>query len=575
MGVRAQDHRQSKAGKADRLLKQLGTSDLNIIHRTGTRRASRKNQSFSPMLTSSVCRILPAAVVAFSLVSTAVAQLSSHPQLSNQDSFEAMRTNQGEAMRAPRMFDLWPTYGHGDSPYWVRLPESVRFPPLPPGLGDPFTESTFAGAISFAGAEVAREIFYGPYTTLALRKQASAKLKARVEAYRASRRTLVQELTTKWGELRPKDQAARSAAWTEIARQQEGRLQALEAEAEAIRSEIAGVDANYRFFRFHPAGRIGAEISGVQANWLMKALYHYPGLSYEQRQLLPEVAYATMVYGENDVQQGREGEPTAPREPRAGMELYLFPATARIRLPARVPPSLQAKVDEFVRGKEALKVELRTAVLREQEMWGFRRAERLATLASQHAPRFAALEKQAEEIRIEIAQRGLSEVVEPSDLPADLTERVGEFTTRKAAVQRELAARLRQFRSEHGPGRFAVERQPDRLVIVDQQPDRGTVPGLAEFNASLVSRYAALARETEELKRDIQDYSRANPKVAAKSVDQVATQFAKAYASRENRERYRMYQWAVLEPGLSPAQRRLLFQAAVEALDQEGWLPRP
>ena len=51
------------------------------------------------------------------------------------------------------------------------------------------------------------------------------------------------------------------------------------------------------------------------------------------------------------------------------------------------------------------------------------------------------------------------------------------------------------------------------------------------------------------------------------TIEQLLKEFAYAFQKQEAWELYREYEIAVLEPGLSPAQRELLFGAAIEKLD--------
>lgn len=51
-----------------------------------------------------------------------------------------------------------------------------------------------------------------------------------------------------------------------------------------------------------------------------------------------------------------------------------------------------------------------------------------------------------------------------------------------------------------------------------------------------------------------------------RTVDELLQQFSSAQKQRENWNKYWLYRQAVLEPGLSDGQRRLLFSAAVESI---------
>jgi hypothetical protein len=294
---------------------------------------------------------------------------------------------------------------------------------------------------------------------------------------------------------------------------------------------------------------------------LFEAAYYFAGLSLDQRLLLTEIAY--------------EGHPLSLAPPKnepaaAGNTIYFFPATARIRLPADLPPLLGAKIRAFLAEKEALKKELGDAALWADYFFVRQRTQRFILLAEQQAPRFAALYAQAEEIRAGLAGFRYPDMPGPAELPADLTQRVGVFMARKVETQREVLGQLRTLRSHFAPAHFDIVRQGDGLAIVQTGDSQKPVATLAAFNADLARRYTAFAGESEILRRDIQHYTESGAHAVTRSVDQLAADFANSYAAQENWNRYRDYFRAVMVPGLSPAQRRLLFQSALVDLAQVG-----
>ena len=455
-------------------------------------------------------------------------------------------------------------------PRWSNLSSTINqrlaFPPPPPALGEELPVAGPAGSVRSPAAEFDRELFYGAYSILLGRNQLSAQDTGRISAYRARRLELLQELQTKFAALAGAAPAARAAALAELARQQEGRLQSLAAEAEAIRDDLAWTGSSYEFNLALRAGGFRFAEPGGKFLGMFFAAYFNAGLSTEQRLLLTELAYEQLA--------GARGE--KPKPPADGSAYFSFlPATARIRLPANLPPDLAAKIQAFAGEKERLKSELRSAVMDVDYFFVGHRTKRFTTLAGEQAPRFAALDALAEEIRIGLAGCGYPDLPGAPDLPAELTQRVGNFYARKVEVQRELLNRLRTLAGEIPSARFAIARQGDGLAIVQTAVGAKPAPGLAEFNAGLARRYTAFASESALLRRDIQHYTETVPNRATRTVDQLAADFATAYAAQENWNRYRDYARAVLEPGLSAAQRRLLFQAAAAELDQAGRQPQP
>ena len=515
-------------------------------------------------------------------------------QPDSRDPFVIMRGGAGEQMTASSgdmirgvteglssdQRDIYfPAY---DQARYFDLAQMLFVPPVPPALGDALPSGWNAGFSSSLAPVYARETFYGGYVLLSRLNKLSTKEMERIAAYRSARQQLVDEIRAKFAELAGATPAVRQAGLAELAVRQDSRLRALADEAEAIRSDLAWVNSIFRIritlppgpFRLDQSeqsqqltilGAGKARVAVPELPRLFASAYFHAGLSTEQRLLLTEIAYGQAVGTKKDGQAGRVAD-------TAGF--FFLPATACIRLPTGLPPALEEKIHAFAREKESLKSELRSAVLRDDYFFVSTRTRRLAALAEQQAPRFAALEARAEEIRVELAGRGAYDQPEDPALPADLTQRMGSFNARKVEVRRELLNRLRQFQTEYRTYAFNIERKGDGLAIM-QVGDWPAADGLAEFNASQARHYTAFAAESEILRRDIQRYLDSSPQRGTRTVDQLAGDFAKAYAAREIRDHYRDYSRAVLEPGLSAAQRRLLFQAAVTELEKTDGSNQP
>jgi hypothetical protein len=416
-------------------------------------------------------------------------------------------------------------------------------------------------------ADFTRETFYGPYTMLLAWREVSEEQAKRVAAYQTARQELLQEIRRKFDELADATPAARQAALIELATRQEGRLRALAEEAEEIRSDLAtsGTVNEFRIGLWHRTARF--EDPAQRFLWIFFSYYFDAGLSTDQRQLLPEIAY-----------EQRAKSPYQAEKPSGDGTHYFYflPATARIRLPENLPSPLMEKIRGFVSEKESLKNELRTELLRDRQVYTGQRTRRFAALAERQAPRFAALYKLAEEIRVELAGFEYPDQPRTFALPADLTRRVGNFYARKVEMQRELIKRKVDLQQQFPTAYFAIEREGDGLAIKQEGVSMPNAASLSEFNASLARRYTAMAHESETLRRDIQRYTEANPNhPAARSVDQLAADFAKAYAAQENWNQYGDYFRAVLEPGLSPAQREIFFHSAAADLAQNARMLHP
>jgi len=189
-------------------------------------------------------------------------------------------------------------------------------------------------------------------------------------------------------------------------------LHALADEAEAIRGDLAttGTANEFRIGLWHRTAHF--EESSDRFLWLFFSYYFDAGLSTDQRQLLPEIAYE---------QRPKSANPDKKPSGNATAYFYFLPAAARIRVPANLPSSLMEKIRACVKEKESLKNELRTEVLRDGEIYTRQRTNRFTALAERQAPRFAALYKLAEEIRVELAGFEYPDQPGKLALPADLT----------------------------------------------------------------------------------------------------------------------------------------------------------
>jgi hypothetical protein len=90
---------------------------------------------------------------------------------------------------------------------------------------------------------------------------------------------------------------------------------------------------------------------------------------------------------------------------------------------------------------------------------------------------------------------------------------------------------------------------------------------LAAFSQATADRFTALGKEKEAIRGELARLvSTPTETVAGKSADTLLKEFADAVQQQEAWQQYGDYQVAVFQPGLSPEQRRLLFDAAIEKL---------
>lgn len=462
----------------------------------------------------------------------------------------------------------------------------VYFPLTPPALAQSRAEARLRITTPTFPLELLdfmTEPFYMAYAPLHTGRLLYRSRERRIETYRSSRDALATELRTQLDRLAGLPDAERRTAFRELATRQSPRLEALEAEAEAIRVDLTSpsllhtTNDGVALRVWRDAVRDQSEPLSEYLAALVNAQFH-PGLSPAQRRLLHELALEFRLQPQPDVSALNAESQTEPY-------LFFLPETARIRLPAALPLQLAAHVQRFREVKDELKSELRNAV-KDYERFFFvwERTRRFEQLAERQAARFAELERLAEQIRTGLAELPYPDEPPRSELPAELTRRVGALIADTAELRRDISAALREYQAVLPSHRVELVRKSDRIALAaTPDPERSRLdpqrvePILAEmatFSQRVGERSRALTQETEALRREIQRYADTQPR-NARSVEQWAAAFNASYAAQENWNRYRDYRRAVLEPGLSPAQRRLLYQAALLDLVKAENKPAP
>ena len=445
-------------------------------------------------------------------------------------------------------------------PALAEMPVSSRSRKLP--IGYPVDVDRFIG-----------ETFYLPYKGLLIDRYLFPRRTQRIEAYRIKRDQLLAALRGRLEELKSVTGAPRESALAEFANTQAGVLHDLILDEEAIRSDFT----TSGFFKSSSdeAGTTIYHPDATRENFLpldpgpeeaIKAAQFQAGLSTQQRLLLHEISIELQLSGENA---------SLP-----GPYVFFWPATARIRLPVDLPAALAAKFAEFQALKNTLKSELRNAITHERNfiLLG-NRTQTYTRLAEEQTGRFAALEALAEEIRLGLADRPYPDEPVRTDLPTDLTHRTGDAIARKAVLLRELNNQLKEFRSALPSDRIELVPQGNALAIavtpIKSTPQRdkpardATIARLRALNEDFSRRFAALSIEINALRSEIQRAHDTSDHGASRDVDQVATEFDKSYAVQKNWNRFHDYYAAVIQPGLSPALRRLLFNGALVDLQME------
>jgi hypothetical protein len=426
-------------------------------------------------------------------------------------------------------------------------------------------------------AEFVYEPFFMPLSPLLFSEDLSKGRREKLTAYRTARSSAVEALRARLDSLQSVTPEVRQSELAAFARTQTPALAELERTAEEMRENFveggwfeAGSNWNStRRWRLGDNTRWESNIDEIKV--VLGAAFFQEGLSPAQRRLLRELSMELYDSLQSPTEEISLGSP--------GPFFYFTPETARIRLPADMPPDLDQKIRTYQDEKAALKQELREALYRQDRaFFEFKRTNALKTLAEQQATRLARVEQLAEEIRAGLAL--LPNPAKPPSIPIprELASRVNQYLNDKVAWQRAMIARRDALRNEFPEDRVEFVRQRDSIAIQlvgnrRSKPETksrrdAAVAELETFNAQQTKSYAVLAREKEKIRGELLGVaSSLASRNGGKSIELLLTEFGYAFSQQERWERYTDYETAVLQPGLSPEQRRLLFGAALERLE--------
>lgn len=457
------------------------------------------------------------------------------------------------------------------------------FPPLPPRLWAPLPTFDVVSGRNAAPSELREfvaEPFYPPLGTRLAQDSLNAAQRARLEAYHAARLALLAELRAVVDSTSDLDAVARAREFSALALAQAPRLTQLEAEAEAIRNDLIRSRDDWGALREWRLGStpFGTAAQAVAAQYqvLRAAAYYQRGLSPAQRRLLREV----VLDMENMVEMPLLGnELPADSNPL----LPFSPETARIRLPSPMTAEVAELVSAYEREKSILKQELTDLLFEADDaFFDLLRSSKLEQLARSQASRFAQIEILAEKIRQALAASNFQPT--PPKLPGippEIATRLEAYSAQQESVSRNVMRTVAHFQDiadidqvavrPTDNGRFEVNISVRRGA--DQQAQMELIKGkLQEFNAAHARRMKELEQERVALVNAVKWLvTKGEGPEADREAERVIATYMQAKEQRERFGRYRDYQIAVLEPGLSPEQRRLLFSAGLVALD----LPLP
>jgi hypothetical protein len=465
---------------------------------------------------------------------------------------------------------------------------AVCFPPAAPVFGDaipdgglPLRQGQFVWSPPELLADYVNETFYPPLSTRLIARSLSPRLEARLEAYRVRRSTLLGELADQMLTLQGAEAATRESELRAFAAQQNPRILMLEREAEALRRALidGGLLQSSVDWSVSRNWRIGAIRQGndqaekeAQFQVIRAAAYYESGFTIEQRGLLLELAAELQVRARaaRPIPQPRSDDPAA---------IYFSPAMSRFRLPTNATPRLTALLGRFNGLKSEIKQELREEVFEQDRAAPRERASAFEALAERTEPRLAELERIADEIRAEMAVIPRPRLRAGPQLPPELALQIETYRQHRREFIEEFEQAVRTAMDLH---RSKISVRP-----VNEKGRAELARMLAEDRISLRAKVAQTFRteqrerydEMHRRHRSIQEHLKV---VAAGKSDGetgeplTAETLLRGYTDAEERFNafgreeviYRGYWHAMMMPGLSPEQRRLLFGSAWVGLAQ-------
>jgi hypothetical protein len=249
-----------------------------------------------------------------------------------------------------------------------------------------------------------------------------------------------------------------------------------------------------------------------------------------------------------------------------------------------VPAEIASKVAAYQSKKSTLKKELYEAVhSADGATFGFFRGQ-MKSLADKQAARLAELDTLAEEIR-----RGLSQMPPPvaqrSPLPADVDARlatmIASYHDSQTQAVEEIEAILARAKDLPLQATYRFEGENLKFLVVPTRhagSGRSTGAALSKVEAvraeiSAVAdkygrRLAEMLNERESIRAAIGESLKLTKK---DDLDRALFAALRVANQKQTENSFSEYRIAVFEPGLSPEQRRLLFDGVIERLE----LPLP
>ncbi len=413
------------------------------------------------------------------------------------------------------------------------------------------------------------EPFFPALAALVSEDKLSERRQQMLEHYQELKQQVVKDLSAEMAALESAPAKIRQARLEAFAQGQTTSVAQVEALAEEIRLDLLQVRlfgdyADWEHSRTWTIGDPDRKNSPeAQFQVLQAAAAFGPGLLPEQRGLLKEAAQEVAE---------RAQAAAHPGQDQASALFAFSPSNSRVRLPADLPATLQATIDEYRDLKEELKGELRSTVFAHDRSSQSTRNDAYTKLGETQAPRLARLSALAESIRVGLVGRALPDEPLMSPIPENLAPQITDYLKAKVQAQRAFVAKLAEVRAALPQVEAEIvpyERGYRIQVGGANTPAAGDAPvlrTLPEFHDNQARRYEELVAMKKALVQSLKAAPGQPLETTGRTVDELLQQFSSAQKQRENWNKYWLYRQAVLEPGLSDGQRRLLFASAIESI---------
>lgn len=460
----------------------------------------------------------------------------------------------------------------------------VYFPPELPPLGTlvPRRFGSESPALGFGGrgayypaeaeaAEFVGEFFYPPLALRVSEAGGYRDVPDAVERYRIQRDTLVRDLRAELQQVRALPAEERERRLRAFALVQAEGLAHLEAEAERQRARLSNSEQAWGATRM---GRVRLDNTDGYSNRDLSLLvrdvaYFVDGLEVWQRHLLLELARDVELYG-------------APTTLTPNPTWFSFnPEPARLLLPPELPSDLAGKVAAY----ESLKADLKrglyeTLLDADRSILATLRLRKLRSYFDRQADAVRALDIQTEALRREL--NGLPEMrrlASPATSPLQpiLAERLQAIVSETRQLRQSTAAEVNAVRRRESTLFivFRVSSAGLEFLVWPRSGRRGESGNRTGQVESVKEKLADIGRAYSRTLREINDRFQVLRKDASatlapmepEEVGLVLKNASLVALQRDRAEAQQLYFDATLEPGLSPAQRRLLLSEATVALD--------